>query len=193
MVTFKATVEGNTNVWDLPLRSAGDGLRTSTEHENEANGPTFIPLDSEEAILHLLHRHDDHEDHDPRRLLLLSQPKRERTRTSKTKKRGTEVRLPDSTVPPAILRLGDKVAQDEVESPFGGSLPEIPIRGMEINLKSSKTLRQRNKGRNSSLAEANLNNTQVAKVNDFATSLNWATNENPDGVPLVHPVIDQVS
>ena len=27
----------------------------------------------------------------------------------------------------------------------------------------------------------------------FATSLNWATTNNPDGVPLVHDVFDQVS
>ncbi len=27
---------------------------------------------------------------------------------------------------------------------------------------------------------------------DFKTYLNWATNDNPDGVPLVHPPMDQV-
>jgi hypothetical protein len=36
-------------------------------------------------------------------------------------------------------------------------------------------------------------NRSVRKHEYFATHLNWATTENPDGVPLVHPAFDQVS
>jgi len=81
------------------------------------------------------------------------------------------------------LRLGNKVAQDEEGAPFGGSMPKAAV-GAEVNLRTSKTLRHRNRPHRAE---------HEYEMDAYATTLNWATDENPDGVPLVHAVVDQVS
>ena len=75
-------------------------------------------------------------------------------------------------------------------------------KGTEVNLRTSKTLRRRIRPHrtasayHSETAMANDSNTeeheQDQEVDAYATTLNWATDENPDGIPLVHSVIDQV-
>ena len=80
------------------------------------------------------------------------------------------------------LRLGNKVTQDEGGAPFGGSMPKATV-GTEVNLRTSKTLRHRNRPHRVE---------HEYEMDAFATRLNWATDENPDGVPLVHAVVNQV-
>jgi len=99
--------------------------------------------------------------------------------------------------PPITLRLDDRVAKDEVLAPFGGSIPTAAI-GTEVNLKASKKLRKRSHPSFAMVIAKDIEKDDDTRIEDihmdgFITSLNWATNENPDGVPLVHDVIDQVS
>jgi len=87
---------------------------------------------------------------------------------------GSVVNLPDMG-PPVKYKLGIEVAESEKEYPFGGSLPALdsPEQGHEVNLRTKHSF-------------------QPTYHDKYAMSLNWATRHNPDRVPLVHDVFDQV-
>lgn len=89
----------------------------------------------------------------------------------KPEKRGIVVPLPDIG-PPLKWKLGTEVAALERDFPFGGALPTLHD-GTEVNLKTKKSFHPKRK-------------------DSFAKFLNWATTNNPDQVPLVHDVFDQV-
>lgn len=84
-----------------------------------------------------------------------------------------------SNTPPLSWHLGKRVAATEPLYPFGGSIP-IPELPGEYTLDISHSLKRRQSSSSSSSSFLNLH-------------LNWATTDNPDGIPLVHEVMDQVS
>lgn len=86
--------------------------------------------------------------------------------------------LPDLFDPPPKWKLGPEIATTETDLPFAASLPKVPP-GKEVNIRTRKSFH----------IEERIPNT---KKDPFLKHLNWATTDNPDGVPLVHDPIDQV-
>lgn len=84
---------------------------------------------------------------------------------------------------PLGVKLGGNIVSKESKYPFGGSfvLPSS-VQGHEVTLRTTKSFRKQ---------EKSMFHKKQSRRDLFDTSLNWATSNNPDRVPLVHNVFDQ--
>ena len=107
--------------------------------------------------------------------------------------------------PPSSTRDGaditTTVQQDPFSIPF--MLDDQTTEGVEVYLKGAKKEKKKKKKKTKKNHNTKtktkkksetqqVNDATAATVDPFARSLNWATSNNPDGVPLVHSVFDQV-
>ncbi len=144
-------------------RSLEETKDTTSTTTSKNDVPLFVKLEDEAAITSLL---------DYRGKIYYPHPAKKESKRIKTHKTaGIVVPLPDIGPPPK-WKVGSDVAKLERDYPFGGALPKLQ-EGTEVNLKTKKSFHPKRKDR-------------------FHKFLNWATTENPDQVPLVHDVFDQV-